>query len=802
MKIATCQKRNTLIYTNKNVSWEQLVDKLKTTKRTAETVEEYKKKTKDQQAEIKDVGGFVGGELKNGRRNNQSVLSRSLVTLDADFASQDFIDSIELLYGSKCCIYSTHKHTPEKPKLRWIIPLDREVTPDEYEAIARRVAEFIGLDQFDDTTYQPARMMFWPSTSKDGEYIFTEVDGPTLSADEVLATYRDWRDVSTWPRSSRENDIHKSPAKKQEDPLAKTGWIGAFCRTYTIQEAIEEFIPEIYTPTATDNRWTYTKGSTAGGLVVYDDKFAYSNHSTDPASQQLCNAFDLVRIHLFEGDQDKMLDFVSIDEKTRKTMAKEKKEQARSAWDDELSQERSKSGVEQGTNGVDEDTDWMESLETDKKGNLTQTTDNIVKIMLNDPRLKNGIGGNDLFQQKPVKKGDLPWWQWDENTTWTDTDDAGLRYYLEKSYKLVSKGKTDDAIAFVQEKNSFHPVRDYLGELKWDGTERLDTLFIDYLGAEDTAYNRAVARKIMTAAVARVYTPGCKMDYMPVLVGKQGIGKSHMLSILGGEWFSDSITNIQGKEGYEALHGSWIVEWAELSAARKADIESMKQFISKRDDRYRKAYARRVTDNPRQCVFIGTTNDDEFLRDYTGNRRFWPVQTNAALATKSVFEDLPKERDQLWAEAVERFRQHEPLYLDSELQAKALEVQEEHTYRSVREDLVRDYLDRKLPADWRNMDLFLRRNWLENPDNEGTETREKVCLLEIWCEVFGGTKTSFSNQDQRELKAIMDHVGWPKGEAPRQMGTIYGKQRCYLNPGYALERFSNAGNGEQWIRKR
>lgn len=793
MKIATCQKRNTLIYTNKNVSWEQFVEKLKTTKRTAETVEEYKKKTKDQQAEIKDVGGFVGGELKNGRRNNQSVLSRSLVTLDADFASQDFIDSIELLYGSKCCIYSTHKHTPEKPKLRWIIPLDREVTPDEYEAIARRVAEFIGLDQFDDTTYQPARMMFWPSTSKDGEYTFTEVDGPTLSADEVLATYRDWRDVSTWPRSSRENDIHKNPVKKQEDPLAKTGWIGAFCRTYTIQEAIEEFIPEIYTPTATDNRWTYTKGSTAGGLVVYDDKFAYSNHSTDPASQQLCNAFDLVRIHLFEGDQDKMLDFVSLDEKTRKKMAKEKKEQAQSAWDDELRQERSKSGVEQGTNGVDEDTDWMESLETDKKGNLTQTTDNIVKIMLNDPRLKNGIGGNDLFQQKPVKKGDLPWWQWDENTTWTDTDDAGLRYYLEKSYKLVAKGKTDDAIAFVQEKNSFHPVRDYLGALKWDGTERLDTLFIDYLGAEDTAYNRAVARKIMTAAVARVYTPGCKMDYMPVLVGKQGIGKSHMLSILGGEWFSDSITNIQGKEGYEALHGSWIVEWAELSAARKADIESMKQFISKRDDRYRKAYARRVTDNPRQCVFIGTTNDDEFLRDYTGNRRFWPVQTNAALATKSVFEDLPKERDQLWAEAVERFRQHEPLYLDSELQAKALEVQEEHTYRSVREDLVRDYLDRKLPADWRNMDLFLRRNWLENPDNEGTETREKVCLLEIWCEVFGGTKTSFSNQDQRELKAIMDRVGWARNGNGRV--SQYGFQRVYRNPRYGLERFRNGDNG-------
>lgn len=807
MKIATCQKRNTLVYKNQDVTWEQLTRKLQTTKRTAETVAEYKNMTKDQQADIKDVGGFVAGELKQGRRNNQSVISRSMVTLDADFASQDFITSIELAYGNRCCIYSTHKHTPEHPKLRWIVPLNREVTPDEYEAIARRVAEFIGLDQFDDTTYQPARMMFWPSTSADGEYIFKNIGGlEVLDADAVLATYRDWTDISTWPRSSRETDIHKNPAKKQEDPLTKTGWIGAFCRTYTIQEAIEKFIPDEYTPTAADNRWTYTKGSTAGGLVIYDDKFAYSNHSTDPASQQLCNAFDLVRLHKFpEADgQEKMLEFASQDPDTKKTLAHEKQQEAMSAWDEESDtkgQDLQKDDKNKGNNAETErDSDWVELLETDKKGNISPTTDNIVKIMTHDPKLKNGIGGNDLFQQKPVKAGDLPWWSYDDNNTWSDTDDAGLRYYLEKSYKVVAKGKTDDAVAFVQERDSFHPVRDYLNSLTWDHQERLDNMFIDYLGAEDSAYNKAVARKIMTAAVARVFTPGCKMDYMPVLVGKQGIGKSHMLSILGGEWFSDSITNIQGKEGYEALHGSWIVEWAELSAARKADIESMKQFISKRDDRYRKAYARRVTDNPRQCVFIGTTNDDEFLRDYTGNRRFWPVQTNAGLATKSVFEDLPKERDQLWAEAMERFRQHEPLYLDSELQAKALEVQEEHTYRSVREDIVRDYLAKKLPKDWNEMDLFTRKNWLANPDSEGTETREKVCLLEIWCEVFEGNKTGFNNQDQRELKAIMNHIGWPKGGAPRQMGTLYGKQRCYLNPEFTLERFQkdygNTGNGD------
>ena len=810
MKIATCTNRKTLIYINRDVDWETFIKKIKTTIRTKETVEAYKAMSKDEQAAVKDAGGFVAGELRNGRRNNQSVISRSMITLDADNADKELLATIGLTYGYKCAVYTTHKHTPEKPRYRWIIPLDRDVTPEEYEAIARKIAAFVGMDEFDDTTYQPARMMFWPTTSKDGEYVFREFDGETLKADDVLAEYRDWHDISTWPRSSRETDIRSSPKKRQEDPLAKPGWIGAFCRTYTIQAAIEKFIPDEYTPTAHENRWTYTKGSTAAGLVIYDDKFAYSNHSTDPASQQLCNAFDLVRIHKWPDDPDsqkKMLDFASKDPDTAATLAREKQQEAASAWDDTFTAKEKKqpegpvSGSHKDSDSeADDDADWMGLLELDKKGEIKPTTDNIVIIMQHDPALKNSIGGDDLFLQKPVKTGKLPWWDYNANNPgWDDSDDAGLRYYLEKCYHVVAKGKVDDAIAFVHGQNSFHPVRDYLAGLKWDGKERLDTIFIDYLGAEDNHYNRAVARKIFTAAVARVYDPGCKMDYMPVLVGKQGIGKSHLLSVMGGEWFSDSITSIQGKEGYEALQGSWIVEWAELSAAKKSDIESMKQFISKRDDRYRKAYARRVTDNPRQCVFIGTTNDDEFLRDYTGNRRFWPIGTDGDLATKDIFRDLPAERDQIWAEAVQRYHEHEPLFLPSELQTAAAEVQEEHTFRSVREDLVRDYLDRKLPENWKDMELYERIQWLENPANTGTVVREKVCLLEIWCEVFNGSKNSFTNADQREMKAIMDRVGWRKADAPRQCGISYGKQRVYIRPGDRLMRFLNgdAGNGDQ-----
>lgn len=785
LHIYTCLKRTDRVYRHKKITWKELTEKLSETVRTSETVAEYRKLSRARQNEIKDVGGFVGGRLKNGKRNNLSVEDRCLIALDIDFAEPDFIEMFEMMCGYECVVYSTHKHTPEKPKLRILFPTDRPMTPDEYEPVARAVAEEQGdMDIYDDTTFQHSRMMFWPSTSSDGEYLFKHIDGEVISVDRMLDHYTDWHDTTQWPVSSRVTEIHRSAMKKAGDPLDKEGLIGAFCRTYTIQEAIEKFLPTVYTPTDKPNRWTYSGGSTAGGLVIYDDKFAYSNHATDPASSRLCNAFDLVRIHLFhDADENaepdtpvnrmpsyqKMLDFCIEDEPTKQTNAEERFKEAAEEFGDDLDD--------------DIDLSWLAKLDTDRKGSYRQTTDNIVLILKNDQKLKDGIGGYDSFHKKNYKLGDLPWWKYSPfENGWTDDDDSALRYYLEKHYEITARGKVEDALAVVQSENAFHPVRDYLDSLKWDGVERLDTIFIDYLGCEDNAYTRAVGRKIFTAAVNRIYEPGCKMDYMPVLIGEQGIGKSHMLRIMGGEWRSDSLSTVTGREAYEALDGVWIMEMGELAAmsSRKADIESVKLFISKQSDSYRKAYGRHTVDYKRQCVFIGTTNDSEFLRDYTGNRRFWPIEANPVLATKDIFTELPKERDQLWAEAVYRYEHKEPLFLSREVEVLAKQAQEDHLYHSTREDLIANYLEQDRPYNWRDMSIQERILWLEDPDeNDDLYPCTQISLLEIWCECLNGQKEKIANTDQREIAAILNKLGWERGKNPRYVGSEYGRLRLY-----------------------
>lgn len=785
--IATGRSRRETNWRNKEILWSDLVQRLSETHRTAETHAEYVAAKKSRQDEIKDIGGFVGGYLNNGRRKPGNVLHRQLITLDADFASSDMWGDFVLQYGCAAVMYSTHKHTPEHPRLRVIIPLDRPVMADEYLAISRKIAGNLGIECFDNTGFQPYRLMYWPSTSKDGEYFFRCQDGQWLSADEVLGSYRNWRDSSEWPISERYGKTITSAMKKQGDPLEKPGVVGAFCRVYSIEEAIDAFLPDVYEPVpSSEGRYTYKEGSTSGGLVTYESKYAYSHHSTDPAGEKLCNAFDLVRLHKFGlKDEDvregtpgnklpsylAMLDLASKDVNVRKVLVAEKIQNAKTDFSFEVESPE-----------ADND-DWKEKLDVDRKGNIYATIDNISLILENDPYFKGRIAFDD-FEKCEVATQHLPWRRIEWNTRrLTDRDEANIRHYLERAYGISNASKTRDAMQILCEKTAFHPVREYLQKLTWDGVERLEKLFIDYQGVEDSEYTRAVTRKALIAAVARVYCPGIKYDNILTLVGKQGLGKSSLLAKLGGKWFSDSFSFHQlsknETKACEQIQGVWIVEIAELAGMSKADIEVVKQFITKTDDRFRVAYGRRTENFPRQCVFFATTNKFDFLRDVTGNRRYFPLFCNEDNILKSVFSISKYEIDQVWAEAVVAFNAGESLHLPEHLISEAEKVQKKHTEEHPWLDIIRNYLDVKVPAEWNKMNIYERRAFLSGEDEltpEGSVLRTRVCVQQIWEEALKGKEAI----DERSAKIIRDCMmnieGWEMVTKPLRYEP-YGLQR-------------------------
>lgn len=770
------------IWKNTKMTWSNLVQKLSTPVITAETYKRFMNATKEEQSKIKDVGGFVGGFLTNGRRDKTNVLYRQLITLDIDFSHENFWWDFTMLFGCAAVIHSTHKSCPEKPRHRLIIPIDREVSQEEYQAIARKVAGDLNIDLFDQSTFDVNRLMFWPSVSSDAEYYFEYQDGPFLEADYVLGLYNDWHDTSEWPTASDSNDVIRQAIKKQEDPDSKKGIIGVFCRAYSIQSAIETFLPEIYTP-AGDERYTYVNGSTAAGLITYDDKFAYSHHGTDPAGGRLCNAFDLVRIHKFghldtgkeKEDKDKksfkaMEEFASKDPFVKKHIAEEKFAEAKFEF------------AEEATQAMDEEVDnsWVTQLDANTKGEYENSANNLNVIIQYDQFLKDVFKLNTFDNRRYVTRS-LPWRKVDIMEPLRDVDYSGVRNYIECVYGIVSSQKVDDALALEFEKKRFHPITEYLKSLVWDKTQRIDTLLIDYFGADDNAYTRAAIRKMLCAAVARVFEPGVKFDTALILVGPQETYKSTFIKKLGKHWFSDTFTTVQGKESFEQLQGAWIIEMAELSGLKKAEVETIKHFISKREDQFRPAYGRTVETYKRQCVFFGTTNKDDFLRDPTGNRRFLPIDVRPEFVTKSVLEDLTEEEiDQIWAEAYKLYRAGEPLYMTGEEDVIAKIEQHKHSETDERKGVIEEYLNKKYPDNWNDMDLYDRRHWLEDPlSQNGTIPKDFVCVAEIWCECLGKDKTDMSRYNTREVNEILRSLPeWEYINSTKNF-SIYGKQKYY-----------------------
>ena len=602
-------------------------------------------------------------------------------------------------------------------------------------------------------------------------------DGAELDPDEYLSRYDDWHDASTWPVSSRQSEVVQHSIAQQADPLTKPGVVGAFCRAYTVEEAIDTFLSDVYAPSAMNGRYDYIPADFSAGVIVYDGKFAYSHHATDPVCGRLLNAFDLVRLHRFRDLDDKcapdtapsklpsfqaMSDFALKDEKVKAVFAEERKAQASEEFSDE---------------------DWQKALELDKAGKVKNTLQNLTVILMNDPLLKPLVF-NQLLDGMEIK-GDVPWRH--PSKFWRDADDAQLISYVDSHYGTFSARNYDIAVAKVTDDRSYHPIREFIENLpEWDKVPRVDTLLIDYLGADDNEYVRAVTRKTLCAAIKRVLYPGCKFDSMLVLNGPQGVGKSTLIAKLAGEWFSDSLNlgDTKDKTAAEKLQGYWILEIGELAGLKKAEVETLRSFLSRQNDIYCAAFGKRATPHLRQCVFFGTTNAESgYLRDTTGNRRFWPVKTPGT-GIKHSWDLTPELICQIWAETLAYVKQGEKLYLSAELEALSKAEQREAMESDEREGLVRLYLDTLLPEDWDGMDIFERRNFLTGSDfgdtqKHGTVKRTQVSNMEIWCECFGKERANIRRTDINEMTAILARLGWKRLDSKVRI-PLYGPQYVFV----------------------
>ena len=785
--ISAAGSRRATSWPAQTLMWSELVERLRVPVRGTETLAEYKSWPKARQDDAKDVGGFVAGQLDGDRRKAGHVVGRDVVTLDMDSVPAGGTDDVlRRIAGLGCgyAVYSTRKHEPAAPRLRVLIPLARTATADEYEPLARRLAATLGIELCDPSTFEASRLMYWPSCSADSQYVCLSEDKPMVDVDGVLSMYEDWRDMSSWPQVPGAPERHAKLAAKQEDPTAKSGVVGAFCRVYDIYKALADLIPDTYAPCDVEGRLTYTGGSTTGGAVVYDNgKYVYSHHATDPAGGKLCNAFDLVRLHKFGSQDDAAKPDTPVNKLPSYTaMCQYALEDP--AVSQLLDQERYNEAVEAfGAAAGTDETQWMRNIKRNKTtGAYDKTIDNVWTILEHDPQLKGKFALNEFANRGEIF-GPLPWDSRKIRRSWEDNDNYGLYWYVEKVYSITGNAKIDGALSLHSKRHSFNEVQDYLKGLSWDGIPRLETLFVDYLGAADTPYTRAVTRKAFTAAVARAMAPGTKFDIMTVVTGPQGIGKSTLFRIMSRGWFSDGLRTFEGKDASELIQGVWIVEVGELGAMRRDDVNHIKQFLSQQTDRYRAAYARNVKDCPRCCVFFGTSNDSEYLRDKTGNRRFWPIDVVQA-PTKSVFTDLEPAVDQLWAEAVMYWRTGEPLYLEGDIAEQARAEQEEHRERSPMEGLILDFLEQPIPADWNGWELQRRlAYWSGGIRGEDLTLvpRDRVCAIEVWVEALGNDKRGARRQDISEINAILAALpGWRRMTGPARFG-CWAIQRGYEN---------------------
>lgn len=712
--------------------WGELVDRLKAPVVTPETHAEFINMDKEQQGKLKDVGGYIAAHV-DGPRTAAGVKSRWLVALDVDEGDETTLGRVQnALGGVKHLIHSTRRSTTGAPRYRVLIPLQQCLPPKQFTEASLYCAELLksaGVHGVDDGSHQPARLMFFPSISSDQGYHFEVHDGVEMDGHAVSCVQIEKRTFV--------------------DPRGKAGYVGAFCTAYNVHEAIEKFCSDKYIRRS-QQRYEYS-GSSSGiaGVYVFDDALAaYSHHDSDELKGKASNAYDIVLQHGFDGDKAA---FHAV------------------LQDDELVM----GGFRHEAVEVVKDDKWMQTLKRDEDGKLVKSIDNITKILLNDVDVCDGIRYNELNESIDIV-GALPWKK--TSGRWGDDDHLCLIGWMERKYGIYNKEKLDVSLAEYLKQRRFDPLKQYLDECHdaWDKVPRAEKLIIRYLGAEDTPYTRACTRVMLLGAVSRAYEAGCKFDYVVCLLSKQGAGKSTLLNKLGGKWYSDSITTMEGIEAYEALRGVWIVEVAELAAKRKSGRDAVKKFLTSQVDTYRPKYGRNVRQFFRRNIFVATTNDAEMLNDPTGNRRFLPISCNGD-GDKSVHDLTIDDVKHIWGEVVGWYKAGHRGVLDAATERIADDVRQEHTELGMITETILTFLEKPISSNWYNMSVFDRRSKMQSPDGMCTHPRDFISQREIWKECLNGEGETPSYDVRREIANAMSYLrakGWTRHK--KRLGRDYG----------------------------
>lgn len=743
---------------HKTLSIQQLIEDFSQPSVGFETFAEYQALPKAKKDEAKDNGSFIAAQIKSGLRKKENIANRTMLTLDADNAPKDFIERVKKHCPFNWFAYTTRSHSPVNPRWRLVIPFDTPIKVEQYQPLGRWIANTIGMDYFDPTTFEINRIMYLPSVSKDGEYLFEHNDLPFVDVEATLDNYFDWQDVSLWPTHVQEKKLVSATIKKLGNPTEKDGVVGAWCRTYSILDVFA-MMPEQYRieeTTGGNQRVSYVHGTSSNGIVIYDDEngnFAYSHHATDPIAGQTVNAYDLYRLAMF-GDLDAdakfdtplsklpsskaMQTFAQKDQSVAAELHRFQQQQTMDAFASIETATMQAQTIEDEEEKAKAETLWYSMLERDGNDKLTNTRNNAVHILTYDKTVAAKPRFNLLSQVQEAHLGDGRIEPWQDHHSISATTKICLQYQCN-----ISKQYVHETLMNIAQDDKYHPVQDFLQTLEWDGVPRAETMFIDHLGVKDDIYARETALSFLYGSIERVFNAGAKFDYMPILVGGQGIGKTEFVKMLSNGWHS-SIEDLDMKQAFEQTAGAWIVEMSEMSATKKHDIELLKKFITDTKVTFRKAYAQNQSEILRTFTLIGTSNDLS-LNDNTGNRRFLPLHCTKRLDFQEFEEAVP----QIWAEAFTYWKEKGRKFfvLSREAQAIAEEHQENASEPDVWEETIYVWLRQEAPVN----------RYTDNSefDEGGYEYRDRVSFEEIYVDCLKGRMKDIKPIERKRINNIM-----------------------------------------------